>query len=398
MTSVMTPPPGRSAPLLDQVGSLHARLEQSVGCCFSSGNHVEPLRNGDEIFPAMHAAIESAEHRVEILTFIYWSGDVAQRMATALARQAARGLAVRVLLDAFGSSRMSSELIEEMTAAGADVRLFRPISRSDMFKVTSRTHRKILVCDRRVAFTGGVGIATEWEGDARNPSEWRETHFRLTGPVVDGLHAAFMENWGEAARFTVDDFPMQPPARDGEALTHVICSSGGAACSEMRVATLALIAAARRSLRLVTAYFVPDEELIEALLAARNRGVDIAVMVPGTHSDVRLCNLASGQEISRLVEQGVRVSLYERTMLHAKIAIVDGEVSLIGSPNLNQRSMNLDDEVGVLVIDRRLAQRLEEDFQADLEACEPFDATRWRDRSALQRVLEATGRRLRSKL
>jgi len=346
----------------------------------------------------MHAAIERAEHRVEIVTFIYWAGGVAQKIATALARQAARGLTVRVLLDAFGSARMSSDLIEEMTEAGADVRLFRPISRLDVFKVTSRTHRKILVCDRNVAFTGGVGIATEWEGSARDPSEWRETHFRLTGPVVDGLHAAFMDNWAEAARFTVDDFPMHPPAKDGEALTHVICSTGGAPCSDMRVVILALIAAARRTLLLVTAYFVPDEELMEVLLDARDRGVDIAVMVPGTHSDVRLCNLASGQEMSLLVERGVRVHLYERTMLHAKIAIVDSEVSLIGSPNLNQRSMNLDDEVGVLVIDRRLARRLEDDFQADLEACEPFDASRWRDRSALQRVVEETGRRLRSGL
>lgn len=398
MVAAMTQSSGRSLPRLDRTGSLHARLEQSIGCSFSSGNHVDPLRNGDEIFPAMHAAIERAEHRVEMLTFIYWTGDVARKIATALARQAARGLTVRVLLDAFGSARMSSELIEEMSSAGADVRLFRPISRRDVFKVTSRTHRKILVCDRDVAFTGGVGIASQWEGSARNPSEWRETHFRLTGPVVDGLHAAFMENWAEAARFTVDEFPMTPPTRDGEALTHVISSIGGAACSQMRVVTLALIAAARRTLVLVTAYFVPDEELIEALLAARDRGVDITVMVPGTHSDVRLCNLASGQEITVLVERGVRVHLYERTMLHAKIAIVDSEVSLIGSPNLNQRSMNLDDEVGVLVIDRRLARRLEDDFQADLQACEPFDAARWRDRSALQRVFEETGRRLRSGL
>jgi cardiolipin synthase len=319
-------------------------------------------------------------------------------MASALARQAEKGLTVRVLLDAFGSARMSSDLIDEMTDAGADVRLFRPLRRRDMLKVTSRTHRKILVCDRRVAFTGGVGIAEEWEGDARNPDEWRETHFRLTGPVVDGLHAAFMENWAEAARFTVDEHPMHAPPRDGDALTHVICSTGGAACSEMRLTTLALIAAARRSLVLVTAYFVPDEELIEALLAARRRGVDIAVMLPGTHSDWRLCNLASGQEITRLVEHGVHVHLYERTMLHAKIMIVDGEACLIGSPNLNQRSMKLDDEVGVLVIDPNLARRLTDDFEADLEACEPFDAERWRDRSPMQRVVEETGRRFRSKL
>jgi len=143
---------------------------------------------------------------------------------------------------------------------------------------------------------------------------------------------------------------------------------------------------------------VPDEELMEALLEARRRGVDIAVMLPGSHSDWRLCNLASGQEIAQLVEHGVRVHLYERTMLHAKIMIVDGEACLIGSPNLNQRSMKLDDEVGVIVIDPSLAHRLKDDFQADLAACEPFDAARWRDRSPLQRVVEEAGRRLRSKL
>jgi cardiolipin synthase len=207
-----------------------------------------------------------------------------------------------------------------------------------------------------------------------------------------------MENWAEADQFTVDDYPMQPPEATGDALTHVISSTGGAASSAMRRATLALIAAARRSLTLVTAYFVPDEELVEALLDAHRRGVEIDVMLPGQHSDWRLCNLASGQEIAALVEHGVRVHLYERTMLHAKLALVDGELALIGSPNLNQRSMKRDDEVGVLVIDAALARVLQEDFRKDLAACEPFDAARWRDRSVLQRVVEETGRRLRSGL
>lgn len=395
---LMSTSAARSTPRLEQPQTVRARLERALGCTFSHGNRIEPLRNGDEIFPAMLTAIEAAEHRVELVTFIYWKGDIAQEFASALARQAAKGVTVRVLLDAYGSARMAADLIDEMSDAGADLRLFRPIRRRDFFKLTSRTHRKVLVCDRQVAFTGGVGIAEEWEGDARNPQEWRETHFRLTGPVVDGLHGAFMDNWGEADQFKVDDHPMRLPDVDGEALTHVICSTGGAASSEMRRSTLALIAAAQRTLILVTAYFVPDEELIDALVTARKRGVDIAVMLPGSHSDWRLCNLASGQEIADLVEHGVRVHLYERTMLHAKIMIVDSEACLIGSPNLNQRSMNHDDEVGVLAIDAGLAQRLTDDFQADLAVCEPFDAARWRDRSPMQRVVEEAGRRLRSRL
>ncbi|MEZ6014976.1 MAG: phospholipase D-like domain-containing protein [Planctomycetota bacterium] len=380
------------------VQRVRSHFERTLGFAFSVGNRVQRLRNGKEIFPAMLRAIDEAKHRVEVLTFIYWTGDIAQRFADALAKKAREGVEVRALLDAFGSARMPGELVERMREAGVDVELFRPVRRRDMLRVTNRTHRKILVCDRQVAFTGGVGIAEEWEGDARHPGEWRETHFRFEGPVVDGLHAAFLDNWAEAKRFLVTDPSLDPPKALGSAAACVVRSTGGSAWNDMRLTTLALFAAAQKELLLATAYFVPDVEMLEAFEAARARGVSVVVILPGEHSDHRVCTLASGEELCRLADAGVKLHLYQRTMLHAKIVLVDGVAAFIGSPNLNQRSMKLDDEVGVLALDPPLVEALRDDFRADLTASEAFDAARWQDRGPFQTAVEALSRRLRSGL
>ena len=252
-------------------------FERWLGVPFTPSNRVERLRNGCEIFPAMLAAIEGARSSVRLVTFVYWKGDIARRFAATLARRARAGVQVQVLLDAVGSLPMAPDLIQTMRRGGVDVRRFRPPLRSRFWRVDNRTHRKVLVCDGIVGFTGGVGIAEEWEGDARGPSEWRETHFRITGPAVRGLEAAFHENWAESGGEAPRDGAPEHGA-DGSTSIQVLRSSGGAQWSTACTAALLLLSAARRRVRIVTAYFVPEERLLAALREARERGVAVEVI------------------------------------------------------------------------------------------------------------------------
>ena len=176
-------------------------LENALGIPFTQKNSVETLVNGDEIFPAMLDAIEKAERQIDFLTFVYWSGEIAVKFAKALSKKADEGVKVRVILDSYGANFMPDELSKLMENHGVELKWFRPLVRWKIWKTDNRTHRKVLICDKRVAFTGGVGIAEEWEGDARDPSEWRETHFKIKGEAVSGLQAAFMENWIETMGF-----------------------------------------------------------------------------------------------------------------------------------------------------------------------------------------------------
>lgn len=190
----------RDSLVLDTADDYRRCFEAALGVPFTEGNHVQPLVNGQRIFPAMIDAIAEAKESIDFLTFIYWQGDVAERFGRALAERARAGVKVRVLLDAFGAHSMPAEVLKELTDGGAEIAWFRPKARWRIWQIDNRTHRKILLVDDRVGFTGGVGIAAEWDGDARDPNEWRETHFKMTGPVLDGLRGAFLSNWIEAGR------------------------------------------------------------------------------------------------------------------------------------------------------------------------------------------------------
>lgn len=356
-------------------------LEQSLGRRFSDGNGIERLRNGDEIFPAMLGAMREAQDQIDFLTFVYWTGQIAEEVVETLAERSRSGVRVRVLLDAVGCARMPDRLVETLRRAGVEVVLFRPVRPWRFLKINHRTHRKILVCDGSVGFTGGVGIAEEWEGDARHPGEWRETHFELRGPAVAGLQAAFLENWSEAQGWS--GAPQRPrEARGtGDVPIQVVRSAGGHGWSDIRTATFTLIDQAQASLTIVTAYFVPDEPLMQALRAALRRGVQVEIMLPGSHSDEVLCNLAGADEIETLVADGATVWLYEKTMLHYKLMLVDDCLTMLGSPNFNQRSFEQDDEVSAILLSRAMTERLRSDFEEDRQEAEPFDRKRWSRRS-----------------
>jgi len=369
-------------------------LESTIGIPFFENNKIIPLKNGSKIFPAMLHAIENARHKIDFLTFVYWTGDIAEKFAKALARKAKEGLRVRVILDSYGASIMSRTLIGQMEQSGVKISWFRPIPTWKVWKIDNRTHRKVLICDNKVAFTGGVGIAEEWEGDARNPDEWRETHFQIEGPAVQGLFAAFMENWIETGSKIDLEYPWKNNGSAfnlraaGDAKIQVLRTSSSVRWSDIVLLYQTLISAARYSIKIATAYFNPDETIAELLATKAREGLDIDIMMPGEYSDARVSQIAGQRTFELLLESGVDLWHYQKTMLHAKIFIVDDLMCCIGSANFNHRSMLKDDEVNLVVLDKDLVASLLRDYGEDLQHCEEIVPKRWKKRSVLRMALE----------
>jgi cardiolipin synthase len=380
----------------DDVERVRRTLEGVLGVPATEGNAVEVLHNGDEIFPAMFEAIDAAERTIDFLTFVYWQGDIGAELSDHLCARAKAGVRVRILLDGLGARTMDRSLLDDMEDSGCDVQWFRPLKRLRPIEVNHRTHRKVLIVDEEVGFTGGVGIADVWTGDARNEDEWRDTHFRIRGPAVDGLRAAFLDNWAEGTPELFDErdrFPEQPAA--GDTVVQVVRSASETGWSDVDNLFRTLLKLARRRVRIATAYFVPDEELSRCLCEASQRGVEIDILVPGPHADKRIVQLAGVASYVELAEAGIRIWRYQPTMLHAKVMTVDGFVSNIGSANLNPRSVAWDEEVNVVALDCELTARLDRDFDDDLERAELLDPDAWHRRGVRQRIGEAVTRPLR---
>ena len=387
-------------PSEDRTDEVRRTLEGVIGVPATEGNLVDVLVNGDQIFPAMLEAIGEAERTIDLLTFVYWRGEVGTQFADALSDKAGSGVRVRVLLDAWGASSIDPGLVSEMEDAGVRVRWYRPLHRLQPTKVNHRTHRKVMIVDEATGFTGGVGIADEWKGDARSEDEWRDTHFRVRGPAVDGLRAAFLDNWletdPEVFDPSIDRFPDQP--QPGGAVIQCVRGASEVGWSDISTLLLALLQLAKDRIRITTAYFVPDDELIEHLSAASDRGVKVEILLPGPHGDKRFVQLAGQAIYERLLEHGVRIWHYQPTMLHAKIMTVDGLVASVGSANFNARSTELDEEINLVALDRDLVRQLDRQFDADLERSEEIEPGRWEDRSAGRRLLEGVTRPLRHKM
>ena len=375
--------------LNDRQHRLRRILECLTGVAFTEGNEFTVLRNGDRIFPAMLDAIDAAERSVDLMTYVYWKGGIAHRFADALSAAARRGVRVRLLIDAVGGLQIEKGLVDRMDEAGVHVEWFRKPWLNSPLKQNHRCHRKVLVVDEEVAFTGGVGIAEEWCGDARDETEWRDTHMRVRGPAVDGLTAAFAQNWAESGRDLYDDgdrFPQQLQA--GSTVAQVVRGSASLGWDDLQTTFRVMLDSAQERLRLATAYFAPDEFFLERLCAAARRGVEVDVLLPGPHADKRVCQLASEAAYDQLVTCGVRVWNFQPAMMHAKIMCVDGMAAVVGSSNFNRRSLDHDEEVVLVALDTEVARVLEDHFDSDLERSEQIDLTRWRNRSRRQRILE----------
>ncbi|MEU6055000.1 phospholipase D-like domain-containing protein [Streptomyces xanthochromogenes] len=369
---------------------MRRRLERLIGIAATEGNSLTPLRNGDEIFSAMLDGINSARHTVDMMTFVYWKGDIAQRFADALAERARQGVRVRLLLDGFGSRLIEKEQLDLMERAGVRVAWFRKPLYLSPLKQNHRCHRKVLVVDEETAFTGGVGIAEEWCGDARNPREWRDTHVQVRGPAVDGLAAAFAQNWAECHEELFDErdrFASHVP--QGDAVVQVVRGSASFGWQDMQTLFRTAIESAEERIRMATAYFAPDVYFIELLCAAARRGVEVEILLPGPYTDKRVCQLAGQHYYEDLTACGVKIFEYQPTMLHTKVVTVDRTMALVGSTNFNRRSLDHDEEVMLAVLDQTFTAKLDSHFTEDLEHSALITRGRWKRRSIVQRAKEA---------
>lgn len=378
---------------------LHA-AEALTGAPVSLGNTVELLINGDQIFPCYLATIREAQETVCLLTYVYWRGEIAHDVADALCERAAAGVECNVLIDAVGGMRLERDVLERMEQAGVRVRRFRPVKPYALKRLGNRTHRKILVADGRVGLTGGVGIAEEWTGDAHDPDHWRDTHVRVHGPVVRGLFGSFAENWLEATGEVLVGpgyVPELHEEEDGGPMM-VVRSSAGVGDSNVEALYYLAIAAARKTLDLTAAYFVPRPAFVEALQDAAERGVRVRVLVPGENIDKPPLWVAGRASYDELVSAGVEVYEYQPTMLHAKTLTIDGCWAAVGSANFDNRSFQLNDEATLCVSSSAFAGRLTEQFEADLAVSERIEPRRWLRRSPLQRAGESVWKLARREL
>lgn len=374
-------------------------LEQTIGIPFSKGNSVSILKNGDEIFPEMLQAIQNATQSIDFLTFVYWKGGIANQFAEALSKKAKEGLQVRVLLDAYGALPMKNSLEKMMLDAGVQLVWFRPLVRWKVWKTDNRTHRKILICDNEIAFTGGVGIAEEWEGNAQNPSEWRDTHFKIIGPTISGIKSAFIENWIEATDQLdlglVEDIKSK---NDGDTLIQTVRTSSSVRWSDIVLLYQSLVKLATKRIWISTAYFNPDQSLVDLLSEKSNAGVDVKIILPGNHTDQKISKVIAEDSFEELLNAGIEIYYYTRTMMHAKILLVDDDLSCIGSANFNHRSMLKDDEINLVLIDKKISSELSSHFEEDLLHTDRVEKRRWKKRSFFRRISEGLTRTIKQEL
>jgi len=355
------------------------------------GNRIDTLFNGDEIFPAMLEAIRGAKRTIDFETYIYWSGDIGEKFADALTERAKAGVKVRVLLDWFGSHNMKQEYINRMGRAGVEVVRYHQPQWYHVRHLNNRTHRKLLIVDGRVGFTGGVGIADQWTGHAQDADHWRDTHYRIEGPVVAQLQAAFADNWTKMSGDVMHGeayFPEVKPAGSSPAQIFKSSIEGGA--ESMQLMYMLSIAAAKDTIDLSMAYFIPDPLAMDELVEAIKRGVRVRILLPGSHTDSKLVRAASRSYWGRILEAGGEIHEYQPTMFHCKVLVVDGLWVSVGSTNFDTRSFRLNDEANLNVYDREFARRQTEQFDTDLKNARRITLEEWRGRPLLEKAWDHT--------
>ncbi|MBE7940824.1 MULTISPECIES: phospholipase D-like domain-containing protein [Ramlibacter] len=366
-----------------------------LGPAIAEGNQATVLLNGDQIFPAMLEAIRGARQSILFETYIYWSGDIGREFAQALAERARAGVPVHVLLDWVGSQKIDDVLLQLMRSAGVQVRYFHPLRWYNLGRLNNRTHRKLMVVDGRVGFTGGVGIAPEWTGHAQDPRHWRDTHVRVEGPVVAQMEAVILDNWAKTTGEVLHGAAYFPPlAPVGSERAQMFASSPQGGSESMLLMVLLAISAAEQSIDISNSYFVPDDVTRRALVAAVRRGVRVRIITPGPVMDAETVRRASRGLWGELLEAGVQIYEYQPTMFHCKAMVVDGLLSSIGSTNFDERSFRLNDEANLNVYDAGFAQQQQAVFEDDLKHSRRITLAQWQARPWREKVKEAVLARL----
>lgn len=362
----------------------------AVGVPFAPGNSLDLLNNGDRFYPSMLAAIRAAERSITIEAYIYWAGEIGATFARALAERATAGVRVKVMLDAVGSSSVGNEILGILREGGCHVAWYNPIRWNRLRRLNNRTHRKSLIVDGRIAFTGGAGIADHWTGDAQDSRHWRDLQIRLEGPAVRPLQTGFAQNWLECTRELVTGPDFYPPlAAAGSVALQTVMSSPETGASAARVMYCLAISAARRSIEIANPYFVPDHLAIDLFRDAVKRGVRVRIMVAGLRNDAVMARLNSIRLYGALLEAGVELLEYNRTMLHHKTMVVDQLWSTIGTTNFDSRSFTHNEENNVCACDQSVARELGEMFERDAATCARVTLEAWRTRPLLDKALQA---------
>ncbi len=384
----------------------HPQFERALGSLLGpgivGGNAVTELLNGDQIFPPMLAAIKSAQKSVTFETYIYWSGDIGKQFADALSERARAGVPVHVLLDWVGSAKMEESYLAEMKAAGVQIEKFHKPHWYNLARLNNRTHRKLLVVDGQVGFTGGVGIAPEWTGHAQDPNHWRDSHYLVRGPVVAQMQATFLDNWLKVTGKVLHGeayFPaiaQDPPV--GTQKAQMFSSSPSSGSESMQLMYHLAITAAERSIDLSVAYFVPDELTHKLLMDALARGVRLRLVTPGEHTDTETVKAASRATWGPLLQAGAEIYEYTPTMYHCKVMIVDQLLVSVGSTNFDNRSFRLNDEANLNVYDAAFAKRQTQVFEDDIQRSRRVTYEAWLDRPLREKAHEKLTALLRSQL
>jgi cardiolipin synthase A/B len=366
-----------------------AYVASLVGAPLTRGNFYDVLTNGDQIFPAMLDAIHKAQHRISLETYVFEDGSVSEQFTAALEAAARRGVSVNIVVDLIGAAGMDDKHERRLIDAGCTVLTLNAPSWYELEEMNYRTHRKILVVDGTLGFTGGVGFADYWLGNAQDLDHWRDTHVRMRGPIVQLLEAAFYENFIEASKEPVKPAIaiIEPePGTDGVSLLLRGAPTGGA--NDLKRLYLLAFAMARRSIDITTPYFVTDESTFWAFEDAIRRGVRIRLLVESDVTDAMPVKYSSRAAYQRLLELGVEIYEYLPTMMHAKVLVADGTWSMFGSANFDNRSLELNDELNIVVSSRELAARFLEDFEHDISRSERLELSKWQQRPAIDKVRE----------
>ena len=364
-------------------------LEAHAQAPIVGGNRLTLLLNGEQIYPAILRAIRSARTTITYAQYSYEDGQIAREVAEALAERCRAGVKAHVLLDGVGTLTMPREYWDLMANAGCEVVSFRPIGPLGIGRVNNRNHRRILVVDGRVGFTGGSGVSAMWMGNGRVANHWRDTDVQLEGPVVDYLQGAFGENWVEATGVVLGGADYFPAPAEPKGRTHaqVIRSGPRGGSYAMYTTFLLALSSARRSIKITNPYVLLDDQMIETLLRAARRGVKVSFLVPAA-TDHPLVRHAGRRQFGRLLEAGIMIHEYQPALLHAKTLVIDGIWATVGSTNLDYRSFRLNDELNVVAYDRAFAARLEEVFEEDLKYARQINLEAWRNRGLRGRLFE----------
>jgi cardiolipin synthase A/B len=366
-----------------------ATVAGASGSPFLAGNTVELLNNGDEFYPPMLAAIRGARSSITIEAYIYWAGDIGREFASALAERASAGVRVKILLDAIGSSSIGPAILDLLETGGCQVAWYNPIRWYTLGRFNNRTHRKSLIVDGSVAFTGGAGIADHWRGTASGPDEWRDMQIRIAGPAVVPLQSGFAHNWQQTTGELVSGETYYPTIEpSGPLSVQTLLSSPETGASNVRTMYYLSIVCARESIYIANPYFVPDPVAIETLIEAKTRGVDVRIMVSGIRNDNWLARHNSVRLFGRLLDAGVEIQEFDRTMLHHKTMVVDRQWVTIGTTNFDNRSFTHNEESNVCFFDRGLAGRLHAIFDEDLGGCTRLTREAWTRRGVWMRAQE----------